>query len=107
MVRFWLTDELVARFAYTETIRRPAFGDLTTAISYTEDLTKLGFGQASSGNSKLEPTTSQNYDFSLEYYFGEDLLFSVLISVVILKVLYLTQYRLSLVKLMVKQKNIF
>ncbi|MBW0298109.1 TonB-dependent receptor [Shewanella xiamenensis] len=71
MVRFWLTDDLVARFAYTETIRRPAFGDLTTAISYTEDLTKLGFGQASSGNSKLEPTTSQNYDFSLEYYFGE------------------------------------
>lgn len=71
MVRFWLTDELVARFSYSETIRRPAFGDLSTAISYVEDLTNLGFGQASSGNSKLKPTTSKNYDFSLEYYFGE------------------------------------
>ncbi|MCH1920711.1 TonB-dependent receptor [Shewanella sp. A3A] len=70
MVRYWLTDDLVARLAYSETIRRPAFGDFSTAIGYTEDLTELGFGQASSGNPNLKPTTSKNYDFSLEYYFG-------------------------------------
>ncbi|KFZ38995.1 TonB-dependent receptor [Shewanella mangrovi] len=70
MVRYWLTDDLVARMAYSETIRRPAFGDFSTAVGYTEDLTDLGFGQASSGNPNLKPTTSKNYDFSLEYYFG-------------------------------------
>ncbi|QSX33121.1 TonB-dependent receptor [Shewanella avicenniae] len=70
MLRYWLTDDVVARLAYSETIRRPAFGDFSTAVGYTEDLTDLGFGQASSGNPNLKPTTSKNYDFSLEYYFG-------------------------------------
>ncbi len=70
MLRYWLTDDLVARLAYSETIRRPAFGDFSTAVGYTEDLTDLGHGTASSGNPNLKPTTSKNYDFSLEYYFG-------------------------------------
>lgn len=70
MLRYWLTDDFVARLAYSETIRLPAYADLSTAVGYTEDLTDLGFGQATSGNPDLKPTTSKNYDFSLEYYFG-------------------------------------
>ncbi|SIR41116.1 TonB-dependent receptor [Shewanella morhuae] len=71
MMRYWLTDDLVARFAYTETIRLPAFTDLNSFTYYTPDLTGTGFGTASGGNPSLDPVTSKNYDFSLEYYFGE------------------------------------
>lgn len=70
VMRYWLTDDLVARFAYTETIRRPDFADLNSFTYYTPDLTQVGFGSASGGNPDLEPVTSKNYDFSLEYYFG-------------------------------------
>lgn len=71
VMRYWLTDDLVARLAYTETIRPPAFADLNSFTYYTPDLTGTGFGSASGGNPNLDPVTSKNYDFSLEYYFGE------------------------------------
>ncbi|MFG0456163.1 TonB-dependent receptor [Shewanella mangrovisoli] len=70
VMRYWLMDDFVARFAYTETIRQPAFADLNSFTYYTPDLTQVGFGSASGGNPDLEPVTSKNYDFTLEYYFG-------------------------------------
>lgn len=70
VMRYWLTDDFVARFAYTETIRPPAFADLNSFTYYTPDLTDTGFGSANGGNPDLDPVTSQNYDISLEYYFG-------------------------------------
>lgn len=71
VMRYWLTDDFLARFAYTETIRQPAFTDLNSYTSYTPDLTDVGYGSATSGNPDLKPVTSQNYDLTLEYYFGE------------------------------------
>ena len=71
VVRFHISDNLLARFAYTETIRRPGFGALNSYITYFPDVTNIGYGTASSGNPDLDPVESVNMDFSLEYYFGE------------------------------------
>ncbi|MCH1924425.1 TonB-dependent receptor [Shewanella sp. C31] len=69
-LRYHLTEDLVTRLAYTETLRRPAFGDLNSFISLHPDTTNVGYGNANGGNSSLRPVESKNYDFSLEYYFG-------------------------------------
>ncbi|UZJ44494.1 TonB-dependent receptor [Marinimicrobium sp. C6131] len=70
-LRYNLTDELIARFNYGETLRMPAFGDLNPTITYFDDITNIGYGTATGGNADLQPTTSQNYDLSLEWYFGD------------------------------------
>ncbi|MDP5040645.1 MAG: TonB-dependent receptor, partial [Paraglaciecola sp.] len=44
-VRYHLTDDLVARFAYGETLRRPDFTQLNPNITYQEDVTNIGYGQ--------------------------------------------------------------
>ncbi len=69
--RYELTDDLQARFAYTETLRYPSFGDLNPLIIYNEDVTGIGYGTAGGGNPDLEPTESKNYDLSLEWYFAK------------------------------------
>lgn len=71
MVRYHWTDSLVSRLAYTETLRRPAFGQLNANITYNEDVSNVGYGTATGGNPDLQPTESQNYDLSLEWYFAE------------------------------------
>lgn len=71
MVRYHWTDNLESRVAYTETLRRPAFGQLNGNIILSPDITNIGYGTARGGNADLEPTESQNYDFSLEWYFAE------------------------------------
>ncbi|MGN0920962.1 MAG: TonB-dependent receptor [Cellvibrio sp.] len=70
VVRFHITDDLIARLAYTETLRRPEFGSLNANIIYNEDLTNVGYGTASGGNPELDPVESQNIDLSLEWYFA-------------------------------------
>ena len=69
-IRYELADDLYARFAYTETLRRPNFAQLNSQIIYNDPLT-TPYGTASGGNSDLQPTESQNYDVSLEWYFAE------------------------------------
>ena len=69
-IRYELADDLFARFAYTETLRRPGFAQLNSQIIYNDPLT-TPYGTASGGNSDLQPTESQNYDVSLEWYFAE------------------------------------
>jgi iron complex outermembrane receptor protein len=70
-LRYALTDDLYARVAYTETLRRPNFSALNSQIIYNEDVTGIGYGTASGGNPDLKPTESKNYDFSLEWYFAD------------------------------------
>lgn len=70
-IRYSLTDDLLTRFTYGETIRRPGYGDLNPATSYFPTTTGLEYGTASGGNPKLKPAESTNYDWSLEYYFAE------------------------------------
>lgn len=69
-IRYWLEDDLVARFNFGQTLRRPGFGDLNPAISYAEPNT-TPYGTAGSGNPNLKATESKNYDLGLEWYFAE------------------------------------
>lgn len=71
VVRYSLTDELMTRFTYGQTIRRPNFGDLNPTITYQKSTTGLEYGTASGGNPDLKPAESKNYDWSLEYYFNK------------------------------------
>ncbi len=71
VVKYELTDDVVARASYTETLRYPGFGDLNPLVIYNEDVTGIGYGTASGGNPDLEPTESKNYDLSLEWYFAK------------------------------------
>ncbi|WP_111640956.1 TonB-dependent receptor [Marinimicrobium alkaliphilum] len=71
MLRYHINDEWLLRAAYSETLRMPGFNDLNPNITYNDDLSNVGYGTANSGNANLAPTTSQNLDLSLEWYFGD------------------------------------
>ena len=64
-----LSDGLIARAAFAETITRPTLTDLSTARDVTG--TNVGVEAITAGNPELEPTRSNNVDFSLEWY-GEE-----------------------------------
>ncbi len=70
-LRFAITPDLIARASYSETLRRPNFGDLNPSINYVRDVTNIGYGTASGGNPNLRPTESKNYDLALEWYFNK------------------------------------
>ncbi|WP_078083608.1 TonB-dependent receptor [Microbulbifer mangrovi] len=70
MVRYSITDDLQARFSYTETLRRPAFTQLNSWVYYYPSVTGTN-GSASGGNPDLKPVESQNFDLALEWYFAE------------------------------------
>jgi iron complex outermembrane recepter protein len=71
MVRWGITEDLMARFGYTQTYALPTFPQLSPYIQYFPDVTDIGYGTASGGNPDLEPVESDNYDISLEWYFSE------------------------------------
>ncbi|MGL1956727.1 MAG: TonB-dependent receptor [Colwellia sp.] len=67
-----ITDDLVGRIAYTETLRMPEFGQLNALQFWQDPLTDgVQYGTGTGGNPALAPTMSQNYDLSLEWYFAE------------------------------------
>jgi iron complex outermembrane receptor protein len=70
-LRYAITDDLQARFAYTETSRRPNFNALNSQIIYHQDVSNVGYGTANGGNPGLKSTESKNFDLSLEWYFAE------------------------------------
>ena len=64
-LKFSLTDDLIARFAASQTMTRPDYSAL--AGSYVlDDLTHTGTG----GNPQLKPLISTNLDMSMEWYFA-------------------------------------
>ena len=68
--RFELAQGLVARAAITGGIARPNYRDVVPRVE--EDNESGGaFVQVSRGNPDLRPTTSTNFDASLEYYFQD------------------------------------
>jgi TonB-dependent receptor len=74
-VKYTPTDKLVARFAYTETIARPTFGDSAAyqliESEVTEDEGEIETERkAEVGNPDLAPYESSNLDLSIEYYPG-------------------------------------
>lgn len=68
--RIHFSDKLLLRLAYTKTISRPGYGQLSpTAILSRATGTFNGL-ELTTGNPDLKPLTSTNYDASLEYYFA-------------------------------------
>lgn len=71
-LRYDTSTDWVFRAAYTHTIGRPAFGDISprTRINREDEEVDLG-------NPDLDPYTSRNLDFSAERYIGEKGIFSL------------------------------
>ena len=75
-----LTDEIKARASYSMTLARPAYGQMYTATSFGAPgrPTYLGgLGSGSRGNAALDPLESNNFDLSLEYYYGDASMISI------------------------------
>ena len=75
-----LTDELKGRASFSQTIARPSYNFLfiETTIGNPNTPTYLGgIATGSKGNSQLEPLVSNNFDLSLEWYYGESSYVSV------------------------------
>ena len=75
-----LTDDLKARFSYSMTLARPAYNQMYTATSIGAPSRPTylgGQGSGSRGNAALDPLESNNFDLSLEYYYGESSMVSV------------------------------
>ncbi|MXW49032.1 MAG: TonB-dependent receptor [Gammaproteobacteria bacterium] len=66
-----LTDSLVGRFSYSETMTRPNYGDIQGGQTINS-LLRVDGGTGNRGNPNLLPFESQNIDVSFEYYYGED-----------------------------------
>ncbi len=70
-LRFDFNDSIVARLAYSETMTRPDM-DLIRASDNLTSAPHREFGRSGfKGNPGLEPYTSKNYDFGLEWYYGD------------------------------------
>jgi len=66
LAKYTPTKKTVFRFAYTSTISRPNYRDISPYRSVNiEDQ------EVSEGNSDIKPTTSQNFDLMGEYYTGD------------------------------------
>ena len=75
-----LTDQLVARASWTNTIGRPDFARLsaTSEFEFEETLTPDVYeGALQEANADLKPFESMNYDLSLSYYINSGGLISV------------------------------
>ena len=67
-IKLDLTDNLVARFSYSETVTRPDFTDIQGGLTI-DTLIRVSGGNGNRGNPALLPFESENIDLSLEYYF--------------------------------------
>lgn len=79
IVRIEPNDEVIVRLAYTRSIGRPNYSDLTPggAISYEQNDDGTFDGSVSLGNPNLEPYVADALDASAEWYFAQGGLFSV------------------------------
>ncbi|MBD9369933.1 TonB-dependent receptor [Xanthomonas sp. XNM01] len=70
-IKINLSDDLVTRFAVSQTMTRPDYSALAGSLSLA-DLTHTGSG----GNPQLDPIISTNYDAAIEWYFAPRALLS-------------------------------
>ncbi|MBL4674573.1 MAG: TonB-dependent receptor [Arenicella sp.] len=69
-IKFDLTDAVVFRASYSETVARPDYTDIQGGLTISTLLRQNG-GNGQSGNPGLLPFESENIDFSFEYYFAD------------------------------------
>lgn len=76
-LRYEFAEDLIARFAWTNTIGRPFLDDISPArsLDFEDDPSTPGqfVGGFSTGNPDLEAFESENFDLSLEYYLPDNL----------------------------------
>nr|WP_297350208.1 TonB-dependent receptor [uncultured Glaciecola sp.] len=65
-----LTDDIVLRAAYSETIGRPRYNQMIGGIKLDSNA-RFNGGTGSTGNPSLLPLQSTNIDFSAEWYYEE------------------------------------
>ncbi|MCD2324368.1 TonB-dependent receptor [Sphingomonas sp. IC-56] len=71
---------LIGRVSYSKTIARPNYGNLFTATTVggpPRPINNGGIATANTGNARLRPLISDNFDASLEWYFKPDSYVSV------------------------------
>ncbi len=69
-LRYALSDDLLLRAAYSQTLTRANLRNLSPAESiFVPDATTLGSGNR--GNPELQPLVSDNVDFGVEWYFED------------------------------------
>lgn len=69
--RYNVSESLVARFAWSNTLARPSFGDLSpNALINLED------SEVEAGNPNLDPYESTNFDFIIDWYLPASGVFS-------------------------------
>ncbi|MFK8031227.1 MAG: TonB-dependent receptor [Gammaproteobacteria bacterium] len=68
-IKLDITDNLVARVSYSETVTRPNFTDIQGGQTINS-LIRVSGGNGNRGNPALLPFESENIDLSVEYYFG-------------------------------------
>jgi iron complex outermembrane receptor protein len=76
-LKFDLSDDLIARVAYSETLTRPSLNQLTPNSSYAgagqmENNELVFEGTNTSQNVNLSPYSSVNFDLALEWYYSDD-----------------------------------
>ena len=71
-----LTEDIVGRISYSKTISRPGYNDIQGGL-VLDQLARIDGGTGTRGNPALEPLESDNLDFSVEWYYGEDSYISV------------------------------
>ncbi|WP_448214166.1 TonB-dependent receptor [Colwellia sp. MEBiC06753] len=65
-----VTDDLIFRAAYSETVGRAGYEQLQGGTTVGTNYNKGG-GSGTSGNPELEPLESTNYDLSFEWYYDD------------------------------------
>ncbi|WP_077339029.1 TonB-dependent receptor [Pseudocolwellia agarivorans] len=68
--RLDITDNFVARLAYSKTLTRPEMTMLNPAAVTAQEIRYTGL-EATAGNPDLEPFVADNFDLSLEWYYSE------------------------------------
>lgn len=68
-LKAYLSDDVIARFGYSQTATRPDFSMLNPAVSLTSPGPTIP-GSGSGGNPDVKEVKSDNYDLGLEWYFA-------------------------------------
>lgn len=71
-VRYEARDDLILRAAYTKTVSRPSFSDISPRFEIDRDDFEI-----ESGNPDLDPLESDNFDLLLDWYPGNDAIVSL------------------------------
>jgi TonB-dependent receptor len=76
-LNFDVTDNFIVRAAYAKTLGRPDYADIIPNIDFDAEADPEVPGTIIVSNTGLKPWTADNFDLSLEYYFGRGSVASV------------------------------